>query len=76
MGWSSGSQLAEELWRAVRSSIPTAKRKKIARDFIDYFEGYDCDTIQEAETLCKDAKYQFVPYDPNDEDSDGEWEYL
>lgn len=76
MGWASGSELAEDLWRAVRLSIPVAKRKKLARTFINYFEGYDCDTIQEAETLCKDAKYQFVPYDANDPDSDGEYEYL
>jgi hypothetical protein len=58
MGWASGSQLAEEVWDVVRPLIPAAKRKKAALSIIDSFESYDCDTLDEAETLMKDAGRQ------------------
>lgn len=57
MGWASGSELAEEVWLVVRRHIPEGDQRTLAaREIIDIFEGADCDTIDEAETLCIDAK--------------------
>ena len=55
MGWASGSSLAESTWDLVREHIPKTKRAKVAQAFIEEFESMDCDTIMEAENLCKDA---------------------
>jgi hypothetical protein len=56
MGWASGSILAEDIWSLVSKYIPKKDKKKIARKFIDLFEDQDCDTMDEAESLVKDAK--------------------
>ena len=59
MGWASGSIIAEELWDAIRESLPAGiVRRAFAQKFIDVFRNYDCDTIEEAENLMNDA------YDP------------
>jgi hypothetical protein len=55
MGWSSGAELAEEVWGIVRGYVPKAKRKGIAIQIIDAFEDHDCDTMNDAETLWADA---------------------
>lgn len=54
MGWSSGSELAEEVWDMFRGLIRKDK-KKYAKRLIELFENMDCDTIYECEQLCKDA---------------------
>lgn len=56
MGWSSGSELAETLWNEVREYVPKNKRKEVANAFVDAFESYDCDTIDECEVLMDDAQ--------------------
>ena len=56
MGWASGSGLAEDLWTRMRKFIPNGDpRRMAAREFIELFKAEDCDTIDEAECLCKDA---------------------
>lgn len=55
MGWASGSELAESIWRNIRTFIPKADRKSVARIIIRSFENADCDTMDEAITLLKDA---------------------
>jgi hypothetical protein len=55
MGWASGSELAENVWAAVRKDIPITRRHQVARHIIDLFEDMDCDTIDECQQLCKDA---------------------
>jgi hypothetical protein len=56
MGWSDGGILAEKVWNEVRDLIPAGqKRMHAARQSIDLFMSFDCDTVEEAETLCKDA---------------------
>ncbi len=56
MGWGHGSKLAEDVWAVVRNLIPPGqKRMKVVRKIIELFEDRDCDTIDEAETLCVDA---------------------
>lgn len=55
MGWASGSQLAEEIWEVVGKHIPSKNKKQVAKKLIDLFEDSDCDTIDEAEDLCKAA---------------------
>ena len=56
MGWASGSSLAEKVWVVVRPFVPTEDRREVARHIIDCFEDEDCDTMDEATTLWKDAK--------------------
>ena len=55
MGWASGSRLAEDIWSTVRGAIPANKRKRIAKKVVALFESEDCDTMDEAEQLMKDA---------------------
>ena len=47
--------MAEDLWRLLRPYIAEVNRKKAANKIITVFENEDCDTICEAELLCKDA---------------------
>lgn len=55
MGWASGSRLADDVWSLVRKHIPAKNRKGVAKKLVDMFEGEDCDTMDEAEQLMKDA---------------------
>jgi len=56
MGWAGGSIIAEEVWLVVSKHIPKgSQRALVAREIIDIFENADCDTINEAKTLCQDA---------------------
>lgn len=55
MGWASGSEIAEDIWKLVRVHIPRKERKDIANQIIEIFEDKDCDTMEEAELLSKDA---------------------
>ena len=55
MGWSSGSELAGNVWDLFRDFVPKKKRKKVAQELMGLFEDHDCDTLQEAETLYSDA---------------------
>jgi hypothetical protein len=85
MGWSNGSELAAEIWSAVREYIPEGNtRALVARNLIDAFESYDCDTIDEATILCQDARkklwssftgtcdeFDALPEYENLEDTDG-----
>lgn len=55
MGWSSGSELAEDIWNTISNHISKDNQEKVARKLIELFENYDCDTIDEAYKLCKAA---------------------
>ena len=72
MGWCSGSaELAQNVWELVREFIPAAERKRVAKNFIECFEDFDCDTMQEAEQLYADAGYdetddELPPDEPGD----------
>lgn len=59
MGWSSGSQLAEDIWNEVSKYIPKVKKKKVARKIVNYFESMDCDTMEDCEQLMRDAKISY-----------------
>jgi len=58
MGWGSGSMLAEDLWDAIKPHIPEGERQTVALVIIDLFEHNDCDTMDEAEALMRDADPQ------------------
>ena len=59
MGWTNGSEIAEDLWRTFRQFVPEAKRPALAREIIERFEAEDCDTMDEATMLQEDAaKYE------------------
>ena len=55
MGWASGSEMADDLWNALRKHIDPKQLKKCARKVIDIFEQQDCDTMSECGALIKDA---------------------
>ena len=59
MSWAGGSYLAEEVWNVVRPLVPAQKRRAAAREIIELFEDEDCDTIDEAGELCKDAGREY-----------------
>lgn len=49
MGWASGANLADSLWDSVKQYIPKDKQAQVAAEFIDIFEGRDCDTMMETQ---------------------------
>lgn len=55
MGWASGSILAENIWKLFRKYVPAQSRKRVAKRLVRIFEMEDCDTMDEAERLMKDA---------------------
>ncbi len=55
MGWASGSILAEEIWDLFYEFVPKRRRQDVARELVELFEGHDCDTLQGAEELWRDA---------------------
>lgn len=83
MGWASGSEIAENVWRVVRKYVPQEKRERVSNEIIDIFENEDADTMSEAETLWKDshrmdedADEGFEDDEEYDEDEeDGEHDY-
>lgn len=64
MGWAGGSGIAANVWSSVEKYIPANQKKRVAKRIIDIFENEDCDTIDEAEELCKAAGRT---YDDDDE---------
>ena len=55
MGWASGARLAEEVWELFRPYLAPEDRRELARALIVLFRAEDCDTIDEAEELTRDA---------------------
>lgn len=51
MGWAGGSRLADELWDTVKKILTKGQRRDVARQWIDIFEGEDCDTMDETELI-------------------------
>ena len=43
MGWSSGSGIAEELWRKLKPYIDGKDYKEVSKIIVDKFEEYDAD---------------------------------
>jgi hypothetical protein len=56
MGWTRGSEIANDVWEAVGKYVPDEHKRDVARELVDIFESHDCDTMDEAEALMKDAK--------------------
>ena len=60
MGWCGGSELAADVWAAIRNLLPAGDARTIAaRKIIYYFEQRDCDTMVEASELCEDAGWVY-----------------
>lgn len=49
MGWGSGANLADKLWKDIYKYIPADRRQDAARTFVYHFENYDCDQMLETE---------------------------
>jgi hypothetical protein len=56
MGWGSGSQLAEDMWKRIRTLIPAKNRGTAAEIIWQCFEDHDCDTLDECDQLIKDIE--------------------
>jgi hypothetical protein len=70
MGWASGSMLAEDVWEIVRPHVACGQRRKVARKIWEAFESMDCDTLDEAEQLQKDAGYDYFEFYKMDDNED------
>lgn len=55
MGWSSGSQLAEDLYRDIRAAIKPRSRHAVAEKIISAFENEDADDWSEDSQLWQDS---------------------
>lgn len=55
MGWASGSGLLGDIILSTQKAIPKKYRKELYKLFINHFEMYDCDTINE----CLDMDPEF-----------------
>jgi hypothetical protein len=53
MGWSSGAELAGDVWDLFKKYVPAKDQKRVATKLVDLFENQDCDNICEVEELCK-----------------------
>jgi len=49
MGWSSGSELAERLWKKIKPLLKEGEENKAKKAFIKEFENEDCDTMCEVD---------------------------
>lgn len=71
MGWAAGSGLADEVWGIVREFVPPHKRKAIAREIIEIFEGEDADDWCGDMLIEEDADFPESEQE-NDEDLEDE----
>lgn len=57
MGWAGGSELAAAVWAEVRPYLDeiAGTREYVAQRLVELFEGEDCDTMNEARQLMRDA---------------------
>ena len=58
MGWSSGSEVAEGVWKAIEPLLEGASEEKVeqvARELAELFRDHDCDTLHEVEGPLGDA---------------------
>lgn len=63
MGWSSGSELFNEVWGTVREYLPEKKRAEVCAKVIGQFTDMDWDTLDEMDDFPeKDAALKI--YDP------------
>jgi len=54
MSWSTGADIAENLWEDIVEYIPENKKKIVAKKIINIFESYDCDT------MCETSLYEIA----------------
>ena len=47
MGWASGSGLLGDIILSTQKVVPKRHRKELYKLFVNHFEQYDCDTINE-----------------------------
>jgi len=49
MGWTTGSEIAQDLWNAIKDELNDKQKKKIKEAIIEVFEDFDCDTMYEVQ---------------------------
>ncbi len=55
MGWSSGSELADEVWALVEKYIPSKNKSAVAKKIVSAFEDHDADDWDREGPLMMDA---------------------
>lgn len=51
MGFATGASIAQDLWDEIEDFIPPICRQEVAQAFVDVFEDYDCDTMEETDVF-------------------------
>lgn len=57
MGWASGADFAEDMWKIVRPNLLQKELRDTAYKLVKLFREHDCDNIMEAKLLYADAGY-------------------
>jgi hypothetical protein len=71
MGWASGSELLGDVVLSTQKVVPKRFRKELYKLFINHFEQFDCDTIDECkglDPLFDEALKELYPDWENDND--------
>lgn len=58
MGWASGGDLAEEVWRVVAPHLPESRVLDVAEGLVRAFEDHDCDVLSEVAGPIGDAAHR------------------
>lgn len=43
MGWCTGTEIAEEVWKRIKPHVPIKKHKEVTKALVDVFSEYDAD---------------------------------
>ena len=80
MSWSEGSEIMTMVIKAIKEKIDGNEKEEIYRDFIQYFEDNDCDTLEEClgEDQVFDRAYEEVSkiYEYANQKKDEDWDEL
>jgi len=78
MSWSEGSEIMDMIIKAIKEKIDSEDKEVIYRDFIQYFEDNDCDTLEEClgEDPVFDRAYEEISkiYEYENQSQDEEWD--
>lgn len=59
MGWATGSEIAEEVWKVVKDAVPSQNRQYVADKLLEIFENHDADAFDSDMEIVKDAGRNF-----------------
>jgi hypothetical protein len=78
MSWSEGSEIMSMIIKSIKEKIDSEDKEEIYREFIQYFEDNDCDTLEEClgEDNVFDRAYEEVSkiYEYENQTIEEEWD--